>query len=45
MEPIETEDVFALDVQVVVEAAGAAPRRCGTNDGCSGTCSSSCASR
>ena len=48
MNTIALEDVFALDVQVV---SGTAPGTaadlipCGTNDGCAGTCASSCVSR
>jgi FxLD family lantipeptide len=39
------DDLFALDVQVVSDGADTEPRACGTNDGCAGTCASSCASR
>jgi FxLD family lantipeptide len=38
-------DPFALDVQVVSDVPDTEPRACGTNDGCAGTCASSCASR
>jgi FxLD family lantipeptide len=38
-------DPFALDVQVVSDVPATGPVACGTNDGCAGTCASSCASR
>ena len=38
-------DPFALDVQVVTNTPTTDPRACSTNDGCAGTCASSCASR
>ena len=44
----DTEDVFALDVQIVTETSpavgGGAGRACTTNDGCDPTCASSCVS-
>jgi FxLD family lantipeptide len=45
LEATETEDVFALDVQIVTDASvGDAGRGCDTNDGCDPTCASSCTS-
>ncbi|MEU8007095.1 FxLD family lanthipeptide [Catellatospora sp. NPDC049111] len=36
-------DVFALDVTVTDDVPpGLDNKRCGTNDGCAGTCASSC---
>ncbi|HYS36516.1 MAG TPA: FxLD family lanthipeptide [Pseudonocardiaceae bacterium] len=45
MELEEEADPFALDVQVVTDVADTGPTACTTNDGCAGTCASSCASR
>ena len=42
---MELEDPFALDVQVVTDVSTTEPTACSTNDGCAGTCASSCASR
>jgi FxLD family lantipeptide len=39
------DDPFDLGAVLVVDAAAAgAPRRCATDDGCTPTCASSCAS-
>jgi FxLD family lantipeptide len=39
-------DPFALNLQVTVDVqASGAGARCNTDDGCAGTCASSCASR
>ena len=47
LELADTEDMFALDVQVITDplAVGGANARCATSDGCASTCASSCASR
>ena len=44
---VETDaDPFAIDVQVITDApANGTAARCSTDDGCAGTCASSCASR
>jgi len=45
LEADETDE-FRLDVQVTTDpAVGFVGRACTTNDGCAGTCASSCASR
>ncbi len=39
-------DPFALDLQVTLDVpTSGAAARCNTDDGCAGTCASSCASR
>lgn len=46
LEAADTEDAFALDVQVIIDlSTDGAATRCSTNDGCASTCASSCASR
>ncbi len=41
----ETEDPFALDVQMVTEVQpGEADAACQTDDGCGNTCTSACTS-
>lgn len=41
-----SENPFGLDVQVVTDVrSGDAVGACSTNDGCSSTCASACASR
>lgn len=42
----DESDPFYLEVQVTTElSANSADRACTTNDGCTGTCTSSCVSR
>jgi FxLD family lantipeptide len=41
----EEIDDFTLDVRVISDVPDSGPVACGTNDGCAGTCASSCASR
>jgi FxLD family lantipeptide len=46
LETADTEDIFALDAQVITDVPpNPAAVRCTTNDGCASTCASSCASR
>jgi FxLD family lantipeptide len=40
----DTEDPFALDVRVIEDAPPAEQTACATDNGCSPTCASSCAS-
>lgn len=41
---IDTEDVFALDVRVVVDISPDVAMACNTDDGCEPTCASACTS-
>lgn len=47
MQVIESDDVFALDLQIIADASSDrdAGRGCKTDDGCTRTCASACASR
>ena len=38
------DDPFDLGAVLVIDTAANAPRRCATDDGCSPTCASACAS-
>lgn len=44
--PIAVDDPFDLDAALIVDPVTAGtPRRCATDDGCSPTCASACASQ